>query len=400
MGPFNILTHDLAVNPDGIWHEGDWIGQTGGYPLYGQDLSHQPPNACTDDPSIPIEAIRLKKVKQMVDAADKTVLIDPKSQHKAREITFGAVYDNSGDPNRNQISDFVNENHKKYADQWGIKHQVISKGLVSGKCLTPHTWQAADCAPFWNKIQMFRGWLNEPKNPTVGEEWRYYADDDMLVMNRSIDPSKAIDQLRGGKDTSVIVAEDVINWQRWFFKDYNPHLSVNTGALIIRKDERARNLIEAIWNLRNLPVERPTTECPTIGMCKTQDRSMHEQEAMTRVLRDNPNLVDTAVTIVPPRDTSSSSRGHLAMNTFYRKGCFARILKGWPTQAFSYEGMDSAENPGGSFQKGDWLVQVAGVPVLGKDLPLTGGSCIDRYEVPESPVRLNKLKELSQHIVG
>lgn len=425
-GPFDISTHDRKVNPDGIWQEGDWIGQTGGYPMYGQDLSHQPADACKEDPSIPVGPIRLKKVQQLIFAADKTVDFDPRSLKpikampkeeaplqpnptplpkpiqtgaKARQITMGTAYDNSGEPNRNAISEFVNANHGDYAKKWGLNHQPISEKLVAGKCLDPQKRLPADCAPYWNKIEMLRQWLKEPKNPNVDEEWRIYVDDDMLVTNKQIDPYKAIDELRSGQDTSVIVAEDVINWQRWFFDQHNPHFSVNTGALIVRKDEKASEFIDAIWKLRNLPVKDPIPDCPTIGMCKQQDRSMHEQEALTRVLRAAPHLENDVITVVPPRDTSSSSRAHIAMNTFYRKGCFTRTLKGWASHPFTYETMDNAENPSGAFRKNDWLVQVAGVPVLGKDLPFTYGSCIDRSDVQETPVRLNKLKELSKQIV-
>ncbi|MBX7065922.1 MAG: hypothetical protein K1X28_01705 [Parachlamydiales bacterium] len=413
---YDISTHDLKVNPDGIWQEGDWIGQTAGYPLAGQDLSHQ--SQCISDPSAPIEPIRIKKIQQMIAAGERSLAADPREpreiepyyvpiqdtastrynftagsipRYDRRELTFGAVYDNHNEPNRNAISDFVNQNHAEYCKRWGMRHEVISHGLLSGLCTDPATQKPADCAPFWNKIQMYRNWLEEPAKPGV-EEWRYYADDDMLVTNMGVDPYQAIDILRKGKDTSFIVAEDVIDWQRWFFETSHPHLSVNTGALILRKDQRSRELIDAIWEARNRPPLKPTPDCPTIGMCKLQSGSMQEQEALTLVLRNNPDAVGNVVTIVPPR-------GDLGMNTFFRDGCFSRKLEGWAHQPFTYEPMDEAENPDGAFIPGDWLVQAAGVPVWGKSLPMTSGVCADDPKVPEGPVRLNKLKELSQFII-
>lgn len=64
--PHNILKSDLEMNPAGIWRPRDWIGQTAGYPLEGQDLSHQPSDQCKEDPTIPVGPIRIKKVQQML----------------------------------------------------------------------------------------------------------------------------------------------------------------------------------------------------------------------------------------------------------------------------------------------------------------------------------------------
>lgn len=435
-GAINILEWDLKTNPAQIWQEGDWIGQTAGYPLYGQDLSHQPLGKCADDSSIPIEPIRLKRVDQMIEAAEKTLNPDykgitniydeaeniylpcsnfSKSPHLAtcprkknlpfrtvpltRKITLGAAYNNNGNKDRNDISNYSNENHSEYAFKWDVNHDVVEGNLVANGCTDPKTNKPADCAPFWNKIALIRDWLNEPKSNKVDEEWRMYFDDDMLVMNQNIDPNKAIDQLREGSDTSVIIAKDVIDWQRWFFNDTVPDMAVNTGAFIVRKDERARMFFDALWDYRNTPVEAPTDVCPTIGMCQTQDRSMHEQEAWTMVLRQNPEIVGDIVSVIAPRDNSSPTRSNIAMNTFYRKGCFQRIQKNWPSDVFTYEEGDKSEYPEGAFQKGDWLTQVAGVPVWGKDLPRTWGNCIKREDIKPSHVRFNKLKELGQQVV-
>ncbi|MBX7065602.1 MAG: hypothetical protein K1X28_00075 [Parachlamydiales bacterium] len=424
--PHDINTHDLTVNPDGIWKEGDWIGQTAGYPLYGQDLSHQP--TCTENPNVPEEPLRIKKVDQMLRAAEKTLTADPRKliptvpfyqkiredvpgecvdirkpeapkHYSSREITFGAVYDNSKDPNREHISAFVNQNHARYAKKWGLKHEVVAKNLVAGRCKTG-SGETTDCAAYWNKMQMLREWLAEPEKPGV-EEWRIYADDDMLVTNMGIDPSKAIDALRGRDDTSFIVAEDVIDWQRWFFEHPQPHKAVNTGLLIVRKDDHSRKFVEEVWAQRHRPVTSPMTNCENIGTCKFQDRSMQEQEAMAIVLRNRPSFHGNVVTVVPPRDTNSPTRSHLALNTFYRDGCFKQKDK-----IFSFRAMDQAENPQGAFQKGDWMTQTAGVPVWGKDIPFTTflfsdqSLCMDKPEVQEGPVRLNKLKDLSLQVVG
>ena len=118
------------------------------------------------------------------------------------------------------------------------------------------------------------------------------------------------------------------------------------------------------------------------------------------LIRDNPDLEGDMITIAAPRDTLSKTRGDIAMNTFYRKGCFTRKQKGWAPEAFSYERSDEDESPTGAFQPKDWLVQVAGVPVVGKDLPYSFGNCVDIPEIPEGPLRFNKLKELAKYIFG
>lgn len=421
-GVYNIDIHDQKINPEGVWKEGDWIGQTAGYPLYGKVHPSAAKGTCSYDPKAPLEPIRIKKVEEMVQAAEKTLTVDPRppmtitpwyakadpeflepstdvikpkelQKDKPKEITFGAVYDNSSDEKRNAMSEFVNQNHGRYAKKWGLKHEVVAKNLVAGKCLTSEG-EAADCAPYWNKMQMLREWLAEPAKPGV-EEWRIYADDDMLVTNLDIDPAKAIDALRNGKDTSFIVAEDVIDWQRWYFETSEPHKAVNTGLFIVRKDAHARQFVEEVWEQRHRPVNSPTKDCKNIGTCKFQDRTMQEQEAMAIVLRKRPSYVDSVVSVVAPRDKQSESRKHLALNTFYRHGCF---MKKGESHPFTYEGMDRSENPDGAFQKGDWLTQAAGVPVWGKDLPFTKGACIDKAGTQEGPVRLRKLQDLAQHI--
>lgn len=420
--PYDINKHDLRVNPEGRWQEGDWIGQTGGYPLYGQDLSQL--EKCENDPSLSVEPIRLKKVQRMADAAERTLQKDPRILKKVvphhvkikkpesstlfippiqppdpkRKILFGAVYDNSGDPNREPISEFVNQNHKQYSDRHGMEHTIVTGNLVKGQCSQGFMKEQADCAPYWNKIARIREWLREPRESDV-EEWYYYVDDDMLVMNMKVDPSKAIDELRGGRNTSFIIAEDVIDWQKWFFETSDPYLSVNTGAMIIRKDERSKKLIDAVWELRHHPVAKPSPECTNIGNCKFQEKSMQEQEAFTILLRDNPHLVGDVVTIVPPRDTQSSTRAHLAMNTFYRGGCLVKKNRAGQSEAFSYDSMDQAVNPDGAFKQGDWLTQAAGVPVWGKEVPRSKGSCLDDPSVLYGPLRLTKLQTLEKQVI-
>src|SRR5690606_20559271 len=143
----------------------------------------------------------------------------------------------------------------------------------------------------WNKIARIRDWLHEPQS-LDGEVWYIYGDDDMLVMNMKINPSKAIDQLRGRHDTSLIIARDVIDWQKWFFEESDPSLSINTGIMMIRKDARAKALFDAIWELRHHPVVSPSAECTNIGNCRLQEKSMQEQEALTILLRNNKHLID------------------------------------------------------------------------------------------------------------
>lgn len=415
--PYDIDNYDREINPDGIWQEGDWIGQTAGYPMYGKNLAHRA--VCIDDPSIPLGPIRIEKVRQMNEAFEKSLLENPKPLQmldvssqvtdpgpillcpkriynpfsitsKKSTITFGTIYDNSYDPRRQAISDFVNQNHAEYAQAWGLQHRVISESLVQNECAYPNS-TVTHCAPYWNKIKMILDWSKQPSNPQE-ENWFIFIDDDMLVTDMTRNPYEALNSLREGEDTSVIIPLDVIDWQKWFFPNKVKDAGVNTGFIAVRNDVAGQTFIQDLWNLRFTPVQDPTPEEPNLGITRSQMKSMQEQEAAAILIR---NGMGEMISTPAPRDLNSTTRADIAINTFYRSGCFT---KDDSKSVFSFDKMDQSENPSGAFQPGDWMSQPAGVPVYGRDIPMIGKDCVFQ-DVAPGPTRLNKLKELSKFIV-
>lgn len=303
----------------------------------------------------------------------------PSADQQERHITFGTTYIN-GNALRDEMSKLVDANQAEYAERWGMTHRVVTDNLLKKQCTVDD--KKVDCSVYWNKIAVLKGWLEDTSSPKGKEEWYVIADDDMAVTNMRIDPYKAIDALRRGKDTSVIVAEDVFPY------DGNRKTSINTGLLFVRKDDAARKLIESIWESRNSNSNRPTTICPTLGYCG-QQQSLHEQEALSRILKNDPSLIGRVISVVPPRDTYEGQE--LAINTFERSGSFIRKEPGWETECFNYDGLDNGY-PKGAWRIGDWLAQTAGVP-------LWGWFCSDKENgLPPGPIRKDKLVNMISHV--
>ncbi len=308
---------------------------------------------------------------------------DGTSNNLKYNIIFGSTYV-GGNPLRDDLSKLVDKTHQEYAKRWGITHRVVDKSLLKNECYVGTKTQ--DCVPYWNKIAVLRNWLNEPAKGSK-QEWYILADDDMPATDMTINPSEAIDMLRKGKDTSVIVARDVQVWNG------DKRSAVNTGLLFVRKDEQSRQFIEEVWRKRNTPTSGKSQVCPTLGTCVNQE-TLHEQEAMSYVIKQDYSLLDRVLTVVMPRDKYRDKDGkmkELAVNTFHRGGCFRRDQKHWGSETFSYDG--DASYPEGAWRKGDWLGQTAGVPI-------NGWYCADyRANKPAGPLRLDKLNEMISQTV-
>ncbi len=280
---------------------------------------------------------------------------------KTRHITFGTTYV-AGNPDRDGLSELVSNNQQEYAQYWGLTGKVVTENLLLGQCKTDE--HSVDCVPYWNKVAILKNWLNEPSSGK--EEWYVLADDDMPVTNMNINPYEAIDLLRSGDDASIIIARDVVQW-----KTGNRDHSVNTGILIVRKDQKSREFIEKLWAKRNDAYSQ-TPHCRTLGTCKTQD-VLHEQEAFARVLEEDPSLLNRVVKVVNYRDRYQGRE--IALNTFRRHGCFIRLQEGWKENEFSYN--DPAD---GAWREGDWMGQTAGVPIVGKECGIGGASKFFRLD--------------------
>lgn len=291
----------------------------------------------------------------------------PQERNFERHITFGSTYVEGSDPDRNEISALTDATHARYARRWGLDYRTERRNLLVNQCLDPRTTsannQTADCSPYWNKIQVLRQWLHEPPQGDGREEWRIIVDDDMPVTNMEIDPNESIELLREGRDSSVIVARDVYVWNG------NENTSVNTGVLIVRKDSASIKLVEKIWNER----DRVTTfknfqewqNCPTLGICPGQ-QVLHEQQGMANVLEAEPWIERGIVSVVQPRDNEllrGSIRSSIAINTFYRDGCFI-VKRSGELVTLNYHWIDQ-QYPQGAWRPGDWMGQVTGVPVRG-----------------------------------
>lgn len=297
-----------------------------------------------------------------------------------RRITFGSTYIIENNPTRTKLARLVDDNHKEYSERWGLIHRVVTDSLLKGQCTNSAAFNA-DCVSYWNKIAVLRNWLNEPAtNLEKVEDWYILPDDDMPVTNMKIDPFAALDTLRRGKDSSVIVARDVVHWTG------NEYDSVNTGLFFVRKDEASRQLFNKIWSKRNDVANPNSFLCRTLGTCLNQD-VLHEQEALARVIRDERSLLDRVLTVVEPRDTYGKEE--LALNTFNRDGCFVRQQDGWGSDEFGYHDDPSS----GKWRPGDWMGQTAGVPTW-------GWYCGDKKNgKPPGPVRRDKLKDMISKVV-
>jgi hypothetical protein len=319
-----------------------------------------------------------------------------------RKIVSGSAYFNEGDPMRDRYSKLVDSTHAEYAKRWGAEHVVhTDASSLKGRCRDPRTvsglfgFNRADCSPYWLKIPMLKEWLEEPRDPNFDEEWRIFFDDDMPVTNMNIDPNDVIDSLRAESgDTSVILAKDP---HQWFPND---RVAINTGLILVRKDAKALEFMNRVWDTRQMLFDLDNPHCPTLGLCKNQD-SLHEQQGMGIALDRDLSLIDRVVTIVPPRD-EQSARKHIALNTFYGHDnqCYLRQRKGWIDRPYIHN--LKSHNPNAIWKKGDWTGQTAAVPVWGKRLPMFGKNknlCVDLTPLDFSEVRHDTLQEMIDQTV-
>jgi hypothetical protein len=361
-------------NSKGIWRPGDWMGQTAGVPLLGKELNINMLGMCDDDPTVPVLQIRKYRIEDMID---QTVYTSVNPEVKKKEIQIATVFDNSNNPLRQEIGKKVVANHDQYAANWKLKRDVISKSLVVDGCTNPITQELDDCSPYWNKIKYLLDRCVTPEKAST-EEWAIYADDDAVYSNLNTDPFIAIDQLRSGDDTSFIIATE------------GQGTAVNSGVMIARKDPKGCEVIARVWNGRNHPSSTPQdVTCPTRGICM-DNRDAYEQGAIDEALNKEPRLLGHSVTRIPPRDRSSPTRAHIAFNTLNRKGCFQYAAPdgniGGAHDIFPW---DLVHNANYLWQKGDWIGQTAGYPLVGRDLSHKE-KCEDDPSVPVEPIRIKK----------
>ncbi len=171
----------------------------------------------------------------------------------------------------------------------------------------------------------------------------------------------------------------------------NPDHSVNTGLMIVRKDSASRSFFKDLWNRRNTILDFWSWSCPTLGVC-TQQQSLHEQQAFSDILIENPSLIGKIVSVVSPRSYSwQSKREHIALNTFAREGCYVRQQDGWTTDINNPTQFN--DDPFGHWKVGDWMGQTAGVPTW-------GWWCGDYLDgKPPGPIRLDRINNMLKSVV-
>lgn len=323
----------------------------------------------------------------------------PQDPVEIRRIKLATVYNNNGNIEREKISSIVTQNHAEYAQKWDLEHDIVTKDLVSKQCTNPKTTEAVNCSPYMNKIQYYR---MQCQDPTQRGKWIIYGDDDLIYTNPNINPWTAIDLLRNGKDTSLILTTEEGDWGQRFeipgHPTHDPRIAINSGFIIGRIDDAACDVFEKTWQHRNAKMNEnhPNFDkCPTVAYCKNHGiTSLGDQTAMAIALQDDPSVMDRTVTIIPSRDESAPHRAHIALNTLHRDGCHQGVLEdGSLAPPYDISSFDD-QYPNGKWRVGDWNGQTAGFKLMGRyPLPKQNGQCIEDSSQPIN-IRLKKIQEM------
>jgi len=181
---------------------------------------------------------------------------------------------NFGNTTENKALNLAIETQERYAERHGYSHTVFSENRAT-ECVDFHG-ATKECDPEWSTIEIIRNWLQQSKNPCEGESWLAFLDKNVVVTNcveKEAELKNIIGVLRETGQVSMIVTSD------FFSKG-----AIDTGALFVRHDNAAKEVIESIWKARNDKTNRETLGiCPS-KVCK------HEQEAITNILQEHPEL--------------------------------------------------------------------------------------------------------------
>lgn len=367
--PFDIGTIDRPANQHAIPEE-DWTSQPAGFRVMGKyPLPKDANGQCMEDPSVPITNIRLAKIQEVLARM-------PKDQ----KFTVAMTYVPDGNSDDSQYNHLTQQNHREFAQRNGAEFRLITEPLLKGSCTDPSTGKKADCVPYWNKVEMINRWLQEPADPSGADEWIVYGDDDGIYGNMDVSLSKVVKDLQGGTDASVLIAKDI--GQRYS--------KANTGFMFFRKDEASRNFM-ADWIKGRDAVAKYANgdkDCPTLGLCKSQKGSLHEQEAFSDLV-ENDSYKKT-VRIVDIRDPKLT----YGVNTLFRHGCFNRYQpsQNWFVNGIHYQTEDDAIDSNAKAKPGDLFMQAAGVPRVGT-------FCHESSDTPPHPIRKGYVETMLKTMV-
>lgn len=315
--------------------------------------------------------------------------ICPLPSRTEKIITLATTY-LKGNPDRDELSQLVVDNHANYTKTWNVTQLVETNSLVRDQCtirsVIGHQENGkqiienvkTDCEPHFNKIAVILRWLRSPRTTEPKEEWLMMLDDDMPITNSSINPYRLIDAVREGKNTSVVIAKDLNHYHQG-----DSTFSVNTGFMAVRKDEVSLAVFEDIWRQRdrrsNARAGYYRDICPTLGVCKEQ-ADFHEQRAFANLLFETPQFLwSQFISVIDPRERSPNSmRSDIAINTYSREDCYQR-----PTISGFYQIDFSTDPKDWRFAPGDFATQCT--------LPTIGRKC-ESTEV--QPLRLMCIKDL------
>jgi len=241
---------------DGKWRPGDWNGQPAGFPIMGRyPLPRDANGNCVDDPSLPIENVRLKKIDAMLAQI-------PKEQR----FTLGMTHS----PGEEHLT---TQNHAKYAWMNRAEFRLMTDPIPL-KCTLP-TGEARSCAPPWRKVYEMERFVNEPEVPEV-DHWYASGEEEGVYGNMNLSLSRVLKDLQGSTNASLLVAND----------PQHPSLA-NTGFMLVRRDSASREFLKKWMEMRNAPSRNPSDpNCPTLGICDSQEESFPEQEAFNRLLSE------------------------------------------------------------------------------------------------------------------
>jgi hypothetical protein len=169
-----------------------------------------------------------------------------------------------------EAQNLIIERQRQYAEANGYSYNVFSENCAT-ECVNLQG-ESEKCDPQWSKISIIRNWLEEPKNPCDGESWLAWLDPDVIMTNYS--EEGRLEYLIGGLGDGGRFSTVVTN-------DYCSTETLDTGAIFVRHDAVARELMRHIWEARNEGDGAGARW--TLGICGQS--CSHEREAMERIFR-------------------------------------------------------------------------------------------------------------------
>lgn len=178
----------------------------------------------------------------------------------------------------------VIENHRAFAQSRGYSYWWHAGSMVAEQ-----GWQ-----PYWSKIaQLRRRMQRHPEE----KAW-VWIDDDIVLTNHRTDMFEAA--LERYPNASVLVTADA--WAE--------ASALNTGIIIVRNDERAREIMEELWHLATEPRE------DGLSLAHASQRlCLHEQEALAS-LAQRTRCGSGGIEVLPQRADGDAAGFNL--NTFLR----------------------------------------------------------------------------------